>query len=174
MWTNITILSQFSGLVNIDTSRLEVKEQLQDYINITEQDIFADLLIDSEIKAWDITQDKYKFLVLGYTENNELKIYTSNGIEQYFEGIGNALPYKIYAEYVQDQPYINTPLGDVVATPGNGNWDFNEPKAIKVFNKFVDAFNKTVDFMRYYNTIVSNTYKKLDVSKLSKMNTFGI
>jgi hypothetical protein len=175
MWTNITDIRKFTGLVNIDTSRIEVKEQLDQYINTFEQEVFDQLLLNSEMKDWDLSVNKYKYLVNGYKDgDDELILFTSNGLEQYFEGIKDKLAYKIYAEYVQDQPYINTPLGDVVTTPGNGHWDFNEPKAIKVFNKFVDSFNNAIDFMRYYNTVVPETYKKLNLTKLEKINTFGI
>ena len=167
----LTNSSLFAGIINIDTSRLEIEEEINYYCLIHEEESLKKLLGNTLYTEYltDNTLVKWTNLIDGitgsFTWNNETKKYT---------GLKDKFCYLVYSIYTRDQAVSNTPFGDVAAKPSNGEQIYNIPRAIKAYNKWVDAFNDAVDYINYINTETPDTYEDFNTSKLEYVNSWGI
>lgn len=167
----ITELTSFIGPINIDTSSRGVIEDLQEYCVQVEADALEKLLGESLYTEYlnDDTEARFTELI-----NGKADIFTYNDKKMKYTGLKDKFCYLIYNKYLQDQFASNTPFGDVAPTPSNGTYQVNEPRIVNAYNKWVDAFNKAVDYIRYRNSIDPTTFEGFTTSKLQYFNTFGI
>jgi hypothetical protein len=168
--SQITDINLFRGIINIDTSRQEIEEELIDYCLTIEADALRKILGDTlytEYLQDEGEGDKWDELINGidgtFEYNNKTVTYT---------GLVDKICYLIYLKYVQDQVSSNTTFGEVVPDPSNGTQQYNTPKMVRAYNKWVDAFNSAVDFINYKNTETPDTYYGFNTSYLDYANTW--
>lgn len=167
----LTNLELFTGTINIDWSTRGVEAELQEYCELIEGEAIKALLGRSLYTEYeeDSTVTKFDELINGIDGT-----FTYGSETRNFKGLKNKFCYLIYYRYLMDQYASNTAFGDVKPNSTGGTYQANVPRLVRAYNKWVDAFNDTIDFINYKNSLVLNAYTPFNTSKLEYINSFGI
>ena len=167
----LTNISLFIGPINIDISSKGVEFEIQEYCERLEAELLEKLLGRTLYTEYldDSTDIKFTELLDGVTDSFEY-----GGITRKYTGLANKFCYYIYYLYSKDQYATNTAHGDVAPESIGGSYQYNEGRVIRAYNKWIDAFNDAVDFIRYKNELTPDTYVGFTTSKMIYANTFGI
>lgn len=167
----ITDQDLFTGVINIDTSPVGVSAEIDSYSETIEAEWLEKLLGETLYTDYLVnpTTEKWVNLIDGIATTFEY-----NGKTMKYTGLADKFCFVIYYRYMMDQPASNTAFGDVAASPSNGTQVINLGRNIRAYNKWVDAYNKAIDFINYSNGVNQATYDGFVGSKLEYINSFGI
>lgn len=167
----LTDISSFIGPINIDISSKGVEFEIQEYCERLEAELLEKLLGRTLYTEYldNTTDQKFVDLINGVTASFEW-----GGITRKYTGLKTKFCYYIYYLYSKDQYATNTAHGDVAPEHVGGTYQYNEGRAIRAYNKWIDAFNDAVDFIRYKNDLIPDTYEGFTTSKMIYANSFGI
>lgn len=157
----------FTGTINIDTGRTDIRTDIGKYIDEYEKSMLR-LLLGRD--CWKNYQEN-KTAAHWVTFENGTD-YTDGGILKEYDGVKNMLAQFVYFYYSRDQRSANTPTGE--ASGNVLNPAINIQKETRAWNEAVRLWNEAIDYINWQNSETADTYPYFEATKLSEINSFGI
>jgi hypothetical protein len=157
----------FTGSINIDTGRDDVRTDLANYIDEYEKSMLLLLL----------GRDCWKNYQSNKTESHWVTFengvdYTDNGRVKEYEGVKQMLAQFVFFYFSRDQRSGNTPVGEASATIINPA--FNVQKEVRAWNEAVRLWDEAVEYINWKNSQTADTYPYFEPTELREINSFGI
>ena len=170
--TNLITYSDFSGTINIDTSRVEVKEVIAEYITEYQEKFLIKLLgisLYNDLLSYDVTSDKYKDLINGISST-----FNWDNKNRRYIGVKRMLACFIYPYYVRESISGNALFAEVQPNPSNGSIVENRMKFVHAYNEAVKLYTDAIIFIQYKNQNDSSYYANFKPEVLKPLNSWGL